>query len=136
MPSAFDLLRIARPTQESFRPRDAWRAFEVRDLGMADATAGGVGAFHMRALGPCQGPQGFHLHKLQFHMVFILKGRVTYRWEGSDEDIVVEAGGCLYQPPGGAHNVIDYSEDLEVLEITMPAQYETLTCSPTGEVAP
>jgi mannose-6-phosphate isomerase-like protein (cupin superfamily) len=59
-------------------------------------------------------------------MVYILQGRVTYRWEGSSEDIVVEAGGCLFQPAGGAHDVLDYSEDLEVLEITMPADYETV----------
>jgi len=59
-------------------------------------------------------------------MVYILKGRVTYRWEGSSEEITVEAGGCLYQPPGGAHDVVDYSADLEVLEITMPADYDTV----------
>lgn len=104
--------------------------FEVRDLGMAAATGGRVGAFHMRALGPCTGPQGWHWHKLEFHMVYILKGRVTYRWQGCNENIVVEAGGSLYQPPGGAHDVIDYSADLEVLEITMPAAYETLTVEP------
>lgn len=55
-----------------------------------------------------------------------LKGRVTYRRQGSDQDVVVAAGGCLYQPPGGAHNVVDYTADLEVLEITMPADYETV----------
>jgi mannose-6-phosphate isomerase-like protein (cupin superfamily) len=123
---AFARLRIARSGPEQFKPRDARHEFEVRDLGMAEATHGRVGAFHMRALGPCTRAQGWHWHKLDFHMVYILKGRVTYRWQGSSEDIVVEAGGCLYQPPGGAHDVIDYSADLEVLEITMPAAYETL----------
>ena len=123
---AFSLLRIADLHNTAFKPRDASGAFEVRDLGMAAATNGQVGAFHMRALGPCLRPQGAHWHKLDFHMVYILKGRVTYRWEGSSEDIVVEAGGCLYQPPGGAHDVVDYSADLEVLEITMPAAYDTV----------
>jgi mannose-6-phosphate isomerase-like protein (cupin superfamily) len=123
---AFALLRIARLGPEQFRPRDARSEFEVRDLGMAEATRGRVGAFHLRALGPCMRAQGWHWHKLDFHMVYVLKGRVTYRWQGSSEDIVVEAGGCLYQPPGGAHDVIDYSADLEVLEITMPAAYETI----------
>jgi mannose-6-phosphate isomerase-like protein (cupin superfamily) len=123
---AFRLLQIAHLSAAAFKPRDAGSAFEVRDLGMAAATGGRVGAFHMRALGPCQGAQGFHWHRLEFHMVYILKGRVTYRWQGSDEDVVVEAGGCLYQPPGGAHNVVDYTSDLEVLEVTMPAEYETI----------
>ncbi|MFM9998717.1 MAG: cupin [Burkholderiaceae bacterium] len=123
---AFSKLCIATLSPGAFKPRDAWSAFEVRDLGMAAASAGTVGAFHMRALGPCKGPQGVHWHKLDFHMVYILKGRVTYRWEGSSDDIVVEAGGCLYQPPRGAHDVIDYTPDLEVLEVTMPAAYETV----------
>ncbi len=123
---AFSKLRIARLEPGAFKPRNAWAAFEVRDLGMAAASAGKVGAFHMRALEPCKGPQGAHWHKLDFHMVYILKGRVTYRWEGSNDDVVVEAGGCLFQPPGGAHDVIDYTTDLEVLEITMPAVYETI----------
>lgn len=126
MLDAFSLLRIARLSPAAFKPRDAWSAFEVRDLGMAAATAGRVGAFHMRARGPCTGPQGFHWHRLDFHMVYILAGRVTYRWQGSEQDVVVEAGGCLYQPPGGAHNVIDYTPDLEVLEVTMPADYDTI----------
>ena len=93
---------------------------------MAAATGGRVGAFHMRARRACSGPMGMHWHKLEFHMVYILKGRVTYRWEGCDADVVVEQGGCLYQPPGGAHDVLDYSSDLEVLEITMPADYATI----------
>ena len=59
-------------------------------------------------------------------MVYILKGSATYLWEGSEEPLVANAGACLYQPSAGAHNVIDYSADLEVLEITMPAQYDTI----------
>lgn len=128
---AFSALRIADASPGAFTPRDAARTFEVRDLGMAAATGGRVGAFHMRALGPCAGRMGGHFHQLDFHMVYILKGRVTYRWEGARTDVVVEAGGCLYQPPGGAHDVIDYSADLEVLEITMPAEYTTI---PIAEV--
>jgi mannose-6-phosphate isomerase-like protein (cupin superfamily) len=123
---AFSLLRIAACEPGAFKRRELWSAFEYRDLGVAAATGGKVGAFHMRALGPCAGAQGWHWHALDFHMVYILKGRVTYRWQGSDRDVVAEAGACLVQPPGGAHNVIDYSADLEVLEITMPADYATV----------
>ena len=35
------------------------------------------------------------------------------------------AGSTVYQPPGIKHKEIDHSEDFEVLEITMPADFET-----------
>jgi quercetin dioxygenase-like cupin family protein len=124
---AVSRLRIARYSSESFKPRAQWEAFEYRDLGIAEASNGKVGAFHMRAKGPCRGEQGWHYHALDFHMVYILRGCVTYLWQGAKDPIVAKAGACLFQPPREAHNVIDYSSDLEVLEITMPAEYETVT---------
>ena len=130
--NAFAALRLSPCVPEAFEIREQWSAFEVRDLGMAEATEGRIGAFHMRARGPCRGEQGWHYHALDFHMVYILKGRVTYLWHGSDEPVVAEAGTCLFQPPGGAHNVIDYTDDVEVLEITMPAQYETVEVGPSA----
>ena len=41
------------------------------------------------------------------------------------QDIVVTAGSGLSQPAGVAHNVVARSDDLEVLEINVPAQYGT-----------
>jgi mannose-6-phosphate isomerase-like protein (cupin superfamily) len=128
---AFAALRLCPCEPEAFKIREEWSAFEVRDLGIAGETDGRIGAFHMRATGPCRGEQGWHYHALDFHMVYILKGRVKYLWHGSDEPVVAEAGTCLFQPPGGAHNVIDYSVDVEVLEITMPAEYETVPVDPS-----
>ncbi len=126
LPDAFSALVLSACDESSFRRDGLWVSFEYRDLGAAEATDGRVGAFHMRALGPCDGPMGWHWHDLTFHLVYILKGRVSYRWEGSDEVVVAKAGDSMIQPPGGAHNVLDYSEDVEVLEITMPAKYPTI----------
>ena len=36
----------------------------------------------------------------------------------------------MYQEPGIRHRVVDYSDDLEVLEITIPAEFETDTTAP------
>ena len=122
--NAFSQLRISHYQRSAFKSRDLWQAFEVRDLGIAEATNGRVGAFHMRASRPFQEQQGYHWHNVDFHMVYILRGSVTYRWQGADTSIVANAGDCLYQPPG-AHNVVYYTDDLEILEITMPATYKT-----------
>ena len=37
----------------------------------------------------------------------------------------MEAGDAWYQAPGVRHEVLEYSDDWQVLEITMPAEFET-----------
>ena len=123
---AATMLAIHEIEPDSFEPVGLWSAFEYRDLGMSAATDGRIGAIHLRATGPCKRDLGFHWHDLQFQMVYILKGHVTYRWQGSAEPITAHAGASVYSPPGEIHNVIDYSEDMEVIEITMPADYKTI----------
>jgi mannose-6-phosphate isomerase-like protein (cupin superfamily) len=59
------------------------------------------------------------------HFVIILKGWITFRFAGVDGDVTVKAGSCLSQPAGVAHNVIARSDDLELIEINLPAGYGT-----------
>ena len=103
--------------------------FEYRDLGIGGATEGKVLAQVIRARMPSEGPGDEHLHELDFQMVYILKGWMKTRFEGEGER-TLEAGDCLYQRPGIAHRVLDYADDLEVLEITIPADFETETVTP------
>jgi mannose-6-phosphate isomerase-like protein (cupin superfamily) len=103
--------------------------FEYRDLGIEDATQGKVLAQVIRARQPCEGLGDEHAHALDFQMVYILKGWMKTRFEGVGER-TLEAGDCMYQRPGIAHRVLGYSNDLEVLEITIPAEFETETVAP------
>ena len=99
---------------------------EYRDLGIAEATQGRVHAQIIRTTRPCpEGGSGLHYHDLEFQMVFLLKGRSTVWFEGQGE-VDFEAGDSWIQPPGIHHNVLYYSDDYEVLEITLPAEYETV----------
>jgi hypothetical protein len=41
---------------------------------------------------------------------------------------LVEAGSCISQPAGVAHNVVGQSDDLEIIEINLPADYGTFEC--------
>jgi hypothetical protein len=41
------------------------------------------------------------------------------------DEIAVSAGACLSQPAGMRHNVAFYSDDLELIEINIPADYAT-----------
>jgi len=55
----------------------------------------------------------------------LLKGTSTVWFEGQGE-VTFEVGDSWIQPPGIKHNVLYYSEDYEVLEITLPADYDTV----------
>ena len=99
---------------------------EYRDLGVSAATDGRIHAQIVRTTKPClPGGSGLHYHDLEFQMVFVLKGRSTVRFEGQGE-LSFEAGDSWIQPPRIRHDVLYFSDDYEVLEITMPAEYETV----------
>ena len=59
------------------------------------------------------------------HFVFVLRGWLTFRFAGVEGDVTLQAGAGLSQPAGVAHNVIARSDDLEVIEINVPAEYGT-----------
>lgn len=98
---------------------------EYRDLGLAEATGGRLGAKHIRALKPLPAPTGWHWHDMTAHYVFVLRGSLTFRFAGVDGEVTLQAGDGLSQPAGVPHNVIARSDDLEVLEINEPAEYGT-----------
>lgn len=100
--------------------------FEDRDLGISDATNGMVTALVHRAKGPS--PKDVrvpHYHTVQFQMNYVLKGWCRFEFEGEGEHHF-EAGDAWLQPPGIQHALLEFSEDFEVLEIVMPADFETV----------
>ena len=46
--------------------------------------------------------------------------------------MLLEAGSSVYQPPRIRHREIAHSDDLEMLEITAPATFETTLAAPEG----
>lgn len=103
--------------------------FEYRDLGIHGATKGGFGAHVIRAAkGHAKKERvkgsGGHTHALDFQMVYVLKGWVRFEYEGFGA-VKLKAGSCVYQPPGIRHREIEHSPDVEMIEITAPAEFET-----------
>ena len=111
--------------REGLRPDN-----EYRELGLAAATGGKIGVKHIRAIAPFPQPTGWHWHDMTAHFVYVLKGWVKFRYQGVDDEVRVAAGTCLSQPAGVPHNVVGQSDDLELIEINMPANYATLECAP------
>ena len=98
--------------------------FEYRDLGIAAATGGKAGAHVIRAVPGKHASGEPHRHDLQFQMVYVLKGWVRFWYDGHGE-VLLKPGSCVHQPPGIAHREIEHSGDLELIEITLPAEFGT-----------
>ena len=76
--------------------RDGPRADnEYRDLGLAAASGGRIGAKHIRAIRPFGEPTGWHWHDMTGHFVVILKGWITFRFAGVEGDVTVKAGSYV-----------------------------------------
>ena len=115
------------PSPEGAWNREGLRAdVEYRDLGLAAATGGRIGARHIRAIAPLPAPTGWHWHDMDAHFVYVLRGWLVFRFAGVEGDVRIAAGEGLSQPAGVPHNVIARSDDLEVLEINAPAEYATV----------
>jgi mannose-6-phosphate isomerase-like protein (cupin superfamily) len=99
-----------------------------RDLGMSDATAGMVQAHVIRMIPPCDPKEvsKLHFHDVDFQMVYVLKGWMKSEFEGQGA-ILMQEGSAWIQPPRIKHKVLDYSDDCELLEIILPAKFETVT---------
>jgi quercetin dioxygenase-like cupin family protein len=100
--------------------------FAYRDLGVAAATEGRVGAHVIRARGSSAMPGEQHHHALDFQLVYVIRGWVEFDYAGVGR-VRLEAGSSVVQPPGIRHVELAHSEDLEMLEITLPARFETET---------
>ncbi|MBV9980055.1 cupin domain-containing protein [Bradyrhizobium sp.] len=128
--------RPARPKQrvaishhrdEDFRA-DGLRAYaHYRDLGIADASGGLARAHVIRLLGPCNPEEvsKLHYHDVEFQMVYVLRGWVKTYMEGVGETMM-QRGSSWTQPPRIRHMILDYSDDVELLEVILPADFKTV----------
>ncbi|NKE46522.1 cupin domain-containing protein [Roseomonas frigidaquae] len=100
--------------------------FAYRDLGVRAATGGAFGAHVIRAVpGSGAAPQ-WHTHEVGFQLVYVLRGWVTFTYEDIGE-VTFRPGDSVLQPPLVRHVEVAHSEDLELLEITSPAEFPTRT---------
>jgi mannose-6-phosphate isomerase-like protein (cupin superfamily) len=100
--------------------------FEYRDLGISEATGGAYNAHVIRVKKPVsEFPHtGPHVHDLEFQMIYVLKGWIRFTYEGQGEFTFREGDSCL-QPVGIVHDELACSDDLELIEFTAPANFNT-----------
>jgi quercetin dioxygenase-like cupin family protein len=114
---------------------DGLRAFfAYRDLGMVEASHGRVVAHVIRARKGSGPKPEWHTHKLDFQLVYVLRGWVRFEYEGVGK-VTLRKGSCVHQPPGIGHREIAHSADLEMLEIVSPARFATHPAKPPRGLA-
>jgi uncharacterized RmlC-like cupin family protein len=112
---------------EDFRA-DGLRSYaQYRDLGMSKATNGLLQAHVIRLIPPCDPAvvSKRHFHDVDVQMIYVLKGWIRSEFEGQGE-VTMRQGAAWLQPPRIKHTVLDYSDDCELLEIILPAEFETV----------
>jgi hypothetical protein len=99
---------------------------KYRDLGIAKATQGLARAHVIKMVPPFEPAvvSKRHYHDVEFQMIYVLKGWITGEYEG--EVVTMREGSCWLQPPKIKHTVLDYSDDCELLEIILPADFDTV----------
>ena len=100
-----------------------WRidGFEVRDTGIGAATDGLAGVRVVRPCGkPNPAPQS---HDTEFCFYFVLSGTVTVQLDHAAHPLV--ADDSITIPGGMQYGFADASADLSLLEVTLPAAFET-----------
>jgi len=71
-------------------------------------------------------PDYVHHHHVEFQMIYCYKGWVKVVYEDQGPPFVLEAGDCVLQPPHIRHRVLECSDSMEVIEVSSPAEHETL----------
>ena len=120
-------IAISHHREEDFKA-DGLRAYaQYRDLGIAEASQGLARAHVIRLIGPCNPAEvsKLHFHDVDFQMVYVLKGWVKTYMDGQGETLM-QQGSAWTQPPRIRHLIMDYSDDVELLEVILPAEFKTV----------
>lgn len=107
--------------------------FRYRDLGVADATGGKVRAQVMEAITGMTEPTGWHVHHCEAQFVYVLKGWVDLEFEDGTRTRL-EAGDAVMIPGEMRHNEFGTSDDVEILELSVPGPMGTSPCDPPANM--
>ena len=112
------------PTGTTANWRTGRAGMEYRDL-LIDRNDGEVAVSHIRLNKGGPVPDYVHFHKIEFQMIYCLRGQIKVVYEDQGEPFWLEPGDCVVQPPEIRHRVLECVAGSEVVEISMPAEHET-----------
>lgn len=121
------------PTQHAFLVRrlkdnTPWvigrAGMHYRDL-VPGRLGGSIIASHIRIPDAGPVPDVVHYHTVGFQLIFCYRGEVKLVYEDQGPPFMLKAGDCVIQPPEIRHRVLESSENLQVIEIGVPADHVT-----------
>ncbi|MGB2461418.1 MAG: cupin domain-containing protein [Candidatus Puniceispirillaceae bacterium] len=95
-----------------------------RDL-IPDRLGGSIIASHIRIPDGGPVPDMVHYHTVGFQLIFCIAGWVDLVYEDQGPEFRLHAGDCVIQPPEIRHRVLFASDNIEVIEIGVPAEHVT-----------
>lgn len=95
-----------------------------RDL-IPDRLGGSIIASHIRIPDGGPVPDMVHYHTIGFQLIFCYRGWVDLVYEDQGPPFRLNAGDCVIQPPEIRHRVLYASDNIEVIEIGVPAEHVT-----------
>jgi len=131
LPKSYEV--VYPPTQHKYEVRhlkdkEPWvigrAGMLYRDL-IPDRLGGGIMASHIRIPDGGPVPDMVHFHTIGFQLIYCYSGWVKLVYEDQGPPFILEAGDCVTQPPEIRHRVLEASDNLEVIEIGVPAQHMT-----------
>jgi quercetin dioxygenase-like cupin family protein len=116
-----------------------WRlpGWEARETGIGEATGGVAEVRVVRPVRPVRGQRERFAreveakaaerwrHSADVWFGFVLVGEVTFCAEDR-ADVVLAAGDAITVPPSVATALVDATDDLELLEVALPARFATV----------
>jgi quercetin dioxygenase-like cupin family protein len=97
---------------------------QYRDL-IPGRLGGSIIASHIRIPHAGPVPDIVHFHTVGFQLIFCYSGWVRLVYEDQGPPFVLAAGDCVIQPPEIRHRVLESSDNLQVIEVGVPAEHIT-----------
>lgn len=116
-------LVVTRMCEDNWTPGRAGMLY--RDL-IPDQQGGRFVASHIRIVDGGPVPDYVHFHRVRFQMLYCYKGWVRVVYEDQGPPFVLRPGDCVLQPPEIRHRMLESSAGLELIELSCPAEHETL----------
>jgi quercetin dioxygenase-like cupin family protein len=95
-----------------------------RDL-IPGRLGGSIIASHIRIPEAGPVPDMVHYHTVGFQLIYCYTGWVKLVYEDQGPPFVLGADDCVIQPPEIRHRVLEASDNLQVIEVGVPAEHVT-----------
>ena len=132
-PTVYEAGDAFNPSERGARAKDEQPHYLItRDFNSTALTDGKCRMEEMRIVRDVPTTEtGWHIHLLDLQLFYVIKGEVGIELE--DRVIKMKPGMCIRLPGGIPHRQFSITRDAEMIEVTMPAKFETKRIPPPAK---